>query len=308
MALRKILHVAAACVAVVTGAGRLCPAAYGEASAAQEPSKPSVIRDLIWVWGNPEMTEPGEHTLASYAQASPAQRARLLGAPNIIMAGNGLPNDDEAADHLTRDVLGLRRIVWEIAADGEGGPPFVYDKRMAQVRALVDKYPKIEAVLLDDMSTVGIDKGFKPEHIRRIRALLPGEYRKVEIWGVVYTMSLNRPGINDYIKELDVINLWVWHAKDVANIEEYVAHCEGLFPDKPIVLGLYLYDYGDGRRIPMDLLETQCGTALKLAQARRIRGIIFLTINNDPKAVSWAADWVRRVGDQELGAADAQAH
>ena len=76
------------------------------------------------------------------------------------------------------------------------------------------------------MSTVSIDKGFKPEHIRQIRALLPGEYRKVSLWGVVYTMSLGRKGINDYVKELDVINLWVWHAKDVVKLDEYVVHCE----------------------------------------------------------------------------------
>ena len=304
MGRREMLHVAcaaAACVAVVAGAGGLCPAAHGEARAVHEPGGPAVIRDLIWVWGNPGMTEPGDHTLDTYAQASPAQRARLLGAPNIIMAGNGLPNDDKLAERLTQDVLGLKRIVWEIAADGDGGPPFVYDKRMAQVRGLVDTYPKIEAVLLDDMSTVGIDKGFKPEHIRQIRALLPGKYRKVAIWGVVYTMSLNREGINGYIKELDVISLWVWHAKDVVKLGEYVAHCERLFPGKPIVLGLYLYDYGDGRRIPMELLETQCKTALELAHARRIQGIVFLTINNDPEAVGWAADWVRRVGDETLG-------
>ena len=275
----------------------------GQCRAGQVNSRanPSTVRDLIWVWGNPGMTEPGEHKLATYAQASPAQRAQMLGAPNIIMAGHGLPNDDARADRLTREILNAKRIVWEIMADGKGGPPFIYAKKLARIRNLVDKYPAIEAVLLDDMSTVSIDKGFKPEHIRQIRALLPGEYRKVKLWGVVYTMSLGREGINDYVKELDVINLWVWHAKDVVKLDEYVAHCERLFPDKPIVLGLYLYDYGNGRRIPMPLLETQCKTALRLAHERRIQGIVFLTINNDSRSVSWAADWVRRVGDQKLG-------
>lgn len=275
-----------------------CLASVCEAGQADAPK---TVRDLIWVWGNPGMTKPGEHTLATYAEASPAQRARMLGAPNIVMAGYGLPNDDELADRLTREVLGSKRLVWEIMADGKGGPPFIYTQKLARIRRLVDKYPKIEAVLLDDMSTVGIDKGFKPEHIRQIRALLPGKYRRVKTWGVLYSMSFGRKGINDYIKELDVINLWVWHAKDVVKIAEYVAHLERLFPDKPIILGLYLYDYGNGRRIPMALLDSQCTTALKLAHARRIQGIVFLTITNDSRSVSWAADWVRRVGGQALG-------
>jgi hypothetical protein len=151
------------------------------------------------------------------------------------------------------------------------------------------------------MSTVGIDKGFKPEHIRQIRALLPGKYSRVKIWGVVYTMSLNRPRINDYIKELDVILLAEWHAKNVVHLAKNVAHCRRLFPDKPIVLGLYLYDYGDGRRIPRDLLAKQCDIALKLAHAGHIEGIEFTTINNDAEAVAWTADWIKRVGDQKVG-------
>lgn len=277
--------------------------AAGQANAGQKPRvpQPRTVRDLIWVWGNPEMTKPGEHTSATYADASPAQRARILGAQNIIMAGQGLPDDDALADQLTRDVLGLKRIVWEIAADGKESPPFVYTKRMAQVRKLVDEHSKIQAVVLDDMSTVGIDKGFKPEHIRQIRALLPGKYRRVKVWGVVYTMSLGRPGINDYIKELDVILLAEWHAKNVVHLEKHVDHCKRLFPDKSVVLGLYLYDYGGGRRIPHDLLETQCATALRLAHAGCIEGIEFTTINNDGAAVAWTTNWLRRVGDQVVG-------
>jgi hypothetical protein len=150
------------------------------------------------------------------------------------------------------------------------------------------------------MSTGKMDRGFKPEHIREMRALLPGEYGRVKIWGVVYSMSLDRGGINDYIKELDVINLWIWQASDVVRLEKYVHHCESLFPGKPIVVGLYLYDYGDGRRMPLSLLETQCRTAIELAHAGRIQGIVFLTIDNDAEAVSWTADWIKRIGDQRL--------
>ncbi len=264
-----------------------------------------VVRDLMWVWGNPEMTKEGEHTVATFADASPLQRARLLGVPNVIMAGLGLPDDNQQAQRLTQQVASAPRLVWEIAADnvptGQTGG-FVYEKRMAQVRKLVDEYPQIEGVLLDDMSSVGIDKGFKPEHIRHIRELLHGKYRSVKVWGVVYTMNLNRPNVNDYIRELDVINLWTWHAKDVVHLEKNVAHLKRLFPEKPVVVGLYLYDYGDGRRMPLDLLRQQCETALKLARAGHIQGIVFLTITNDPETVGWTANWVQRVGGQKLEA------
>jgi hypothetical protein len=268
---------------------------------AESPEKQGrPLRDLLWVWGNPDMAKPGEHTFATFAQASSAQRAKLLGVPNIVMAGLGIPNDQAQAEALTREVASSPRLVWEIGADGEGGPPFVYTQRLSQVRRLVDQFPRIEAVLLDDMSTVSIDKGFKPENIRQIRRSLDGKYAAVKLWGVLYTMSFNRPKIDEYINELDVINLWTWHAKDVVKLEQNVAHCEKKYPGKPIMLGLYLYDYGDNRRMSLDLLKRQCDTALELVHAGRIQGIVFLTIDSDVQTLSWAADWIKRVGDQKI--------
>lgn len=294
---RRIIRVALAFLAVCSGA----ELATIQAEQPRATAKPQVIRDLLWVWGNPEMTKPGEQTLATFAEASSAKRAELLGVPNVVIAGQGIPNDDAQADALTREVAASPRVVWEISADGAGGPPFVYTQRMAQVRTLVDKYPNIEGVLLDDMSTVGMDKGFKPEHIRQIRQSLAGKYAPISVWGVLYTMSFDRPGIDEYIKQLDVISLWVWHAKDLVNLEKYVAHCEKKYPGKPIMLGLYLYDYGANRRMSIDALKQQCETALKVAHAGRVQGIVFLTINNDAETVGWAADWIKRVGGQKIG-------
>jgi len=262
---------------------------------------PMTVRDVMWVWGNPEMGKPGPHTLATFAQANPAERAKLLGVPNIVMAGLGLPDDDTQGEALTKGVSSFRRLVWEISPDGEGlGPPFVYRKTIASVRKLAARYPTIEAVLLDDMSTVKIDRGFKPEHVRQVRQLIGDRHDKIKLWGVLYTMSMDRAGIRDYIAELDVINLWTWHAKDIPALERNVARTERMFPGKPIVVGLYLYDYGGGRRMPIDLLKRQCETALRLVHARRIRGIVFLTINNDADTVGWAAQWIRRVGRQTI--------
>jgi len=247
------------------------------------------------------MAKPGPHTAATFAEASPAERAKLLGVSNVVMAGFGLPDDDRKAEELTAQVADSRRIVWEIMPEGKDSDrPFDYGKSIHRVRALADRYPQIEGVLLDDMSTVKIDRGFKPQHIRQVRELLGDLHARIKVWGVLYTMSFDRPNMNDYIRELDVINLWTWHAKDIPNLARNVEYCERTFPGKPIVLGLYLYDYGENRRMPRELLERQCATALELACAGRIQGIVFLTITNDTEVVTWTADWIKRVGDRKL--------
>ena len=265
--------------------------------AADKPDGPARLKECLWVWGNPEMTTAGEHTTATFAQASPAQRAKLLGIPNIMMAGRGIPNDDEAADAQTKAVAGFPRLLWEISADGDGGPPFVYSKRIARVHRLVEKYPQIEGVILDDMSSVGMNKGFKAEHIAEIRKLLSKKHEQVKIWGVVYNMNLNRPGMNDCIKQLDGIVLCEWFADRLSDFEKHVVHCERLFPEKPIVMCTYLYDYGKTRRMPRELLKLQFDTAEELFRAGRIEGVVLVTIDNDAEAVNRAADWVKRAGD-----------
>ncbi|MBI3117858.1 MAG: DUF1080 domain-containing protein, partial [Candidatus Hydrogenedentes bacterium] len=277
--------------------------AFSVPSSYTDPPSPQRLHDMLWVWGNPEMGRPGPHTAATFAEASPAARATLLGAPNVVLAGNGLPADDTAALAVSEEVRGAQRLVWEIASDeSAGGAPFTYTETIARVRRVAAQFPQLEGVLLDDMSSVQVDKGLKPEHLHAIPEALGEDHARLRVWGVLYTMNFGVPGIDEYIRELDVINLWTWLARDIPNLEANVATCEQRYPGKPIVLGLYLYDYGEGRPMPRALLAQQCETALKLAQAGRIKGIVFLTINNDAAAVDWVRDWVEEHGDLPLTA------
>ena len=299
MDVASVLSVAVRCLPVLLLCALGCATARGGPEA---PEPPQRIRDLMWVWGNPSLATPGPHTVATYAQASPAERAELLDVPHVIMAGRGLPKNDADAEALMQGVNHIPRIIWEIEADPEeGGPPFVYTETIARIHWLAQRYSGIEGVLLDDMSSLGLDKGFEPKHIRDIVHLLGDRHGPIRTWGVLYTMNYDRENIDAYIHELDGISLWTWHAKDIPDMERNVAVCEERYPGKPILLGLYMYDYGEGRRMPLDLMEQQCQTALKLAHEGRIEGIVFLSITNDGDAVGWTADWIRRVNGQEVG-------
>jgi len=279
----------------------------GTVVAADRPAvkSPQTVREALWVWGNPEMGQPGEASAERFAHATSRGRAKVLGTPNVLMAGSGLPENAAEALSWTNDVGDAPRLVWEIMADGQDNnkPPFEYKQRISVLKPLVKRYPQIEAVLIDDMTSVAASHGFLPEHLRGIKDELKKQELPLDLWGVLYTMNFPLPGTDPLVRELDVINLWHWHAKDTANLEANVAECERRYPGKPIVAGLYLYDYGDGRRMPLDIHEAQCETALKLLKEQRIRGIVFLSINDDPEVVKWTADWIKRVGDEPLAAA-----
>ena len=100
-------------VAAAMGLAGICQTAQGKAPQKTEKGRPTTVRDILWVWGNPEMVTPGKHTLSTFAQAGPAERAELLDVPNIIMAGHGLPNDDAEGERLTKEVSGFKRLVWD---------------------------------------------------------------------------------------------------------------------------------------------------------------------------------------------------
>ncbi|MBX7258683.1 MAG: DUF1080 domain-containing protein, partial [Candidatus Hydrogenedentes bacterium] len=272
----------------------LCLLLFASTLATAGGQETAVASSAFWAWGNPEMEQPGTHTSASFAQAGPMERARILGAPNVIMAGNGLPDTDDAAAKDMAGIAQAQRIMWEISPDKDAATPFSYAQRIARVKRLAAADSRIEGVLLDDMSTVARSAGLKPEHIRAIREQLGSDNARIRIWGVVYTMSLRDAQLADYVRELDVINLWTWHARDLPALAENVAYCHAQWPDKPIVVGLYLHDYGDGRSIPNDLLSQQNETALKLMREKSVQGIVYLTIDNEPEAVSKTADWIRQ--------------
>ena len=234
----------------------------------------------MWVWATPNMDSEGGHTLATWAGANTTEKMQLLGLQNAMLCGSGLPDDDENAIKLTEDALSANRI-----------------------RMLYDKYPKIEAILLEDMTSLSVNAGFEAKHILAIRDLLPDKYLDVKLWGVVYTMNMRQPKIDDIIRALDVVNLWVWHGRDLADLEEHVAFIEELVPETPIVVGLYMHNYGEGKNknMTVELHEHQCTTALWLAHEGRIEGMVFLMIDDNEEILKWTADWIAEVGDQQIG-------
>jgi len=272
------------------------------AAAADVPGDPLCIRDAIWVWGNPEMTVAGLRGLDEYAQASPARRAELLNASNIILAGAGLPSDHELASRWTAEAAGSRELIWEILPDGrtDWEPPYVFEQRVADLAPLVKRHPQITAVLVDDMTSVAAARGFKPEHLVGIQTAIQNHKLPLDLWGVVYTMNLDAPGVAELMAPLDVLLLAEWHASEVPNLARNVARARELAPGKPIVLGLYLHDYGGGRPIPPDLLEQQFTTARQLLLAGAIAGIEITTIDNNESAVRWTAEWIEKHGNEPL--------
>ena len=259
------------------------------------------VLDYLWVWGNPELSLIQSTNDAHFGAAGPISRAQMLGMHNIYLAGLGVPQDLIYAEALTQPVAHLKRIAWEVSPDaGEG---FSFTKKLGCIAELAKQFPQLEGVVIDDMSTVYRDQGFDPDALRKVRDAMPTapDGWRLRLNGVVYTLSLNDPGVEDLIGPLDVMLLPIWAAEDAAQLDEHVVHAQELGPGKPIIACLYMHNYGG--KIPMteELMASQFGTALSLLKASKVFGIeVTLHGAENPSAVKWLRDWVQEVGDAPL--------
>jgi len=148
-----------------------------------------------------------------------------------------------------------------------------------------------------------------PEHpfsldaLRRLRKRLDDAAPPLDLWVVLYTHEFDMPILKEHLDLCDVVTMWTWRASDLALLDKNMARFEETVGKKRKVLGLYMYDYGTGKPMPVDLIRQQCETGLRWLREKRIEGMIFLAscIADLPlEAVEWSRRWIAKVGDEPL--------
>ena len=140
------------------------------------------------------------------------------------------------------------------------------------------------------------------ENLRQLRQRLTVNGRKLDLGVTLYTYQLHKR-IIPHLKQCDIVSLWTWEAADLARLEENFAKCQMLMPGKRILLGLYMWDFGTKRPMPLDLMKKQCAFALRWLREGRIEGMILLATNIcdlNLETVNWTRSWVAEVGNQPL--------
>jgi len=90
----------------------------------------------------------------------------------------------------------------------------------------------------------------------------------------------------------------------LAKLPENFAKYQQIAPKKRTLLGIYMWDFGQGKPLPMDLMKMQCDQGLKWLKDGTIEGMIFLATNIcDLKieAVEWSKHWIAEHGREKVG-------
>ncbi len=236
------------------------------------------FRDLGWVWegqGIDPGVPPSIYGLGQGAKYFGLSRVNYLFHPNDEHALRLLEDYDE----VTCDIS---KWGWEWKVDGR--PKCAVDNAPATVRSegekvarLARRFTNITGVYCDDLMGLMKRSKYGPEEFGKIRTAIRKLNPDLKLWTVVYDHEL--PQADFWAKmrpHIDIVSLWVWESKNLGQMDEFVDRCRELFPDKPIVMGVYLRDYTKAAPIPADRVISQMEDIAKLIDQGKLAGYSIL--------------------------------
>jgi hypothetical protein len=244
------------------------------------------LRDSLWLWGT-KVNVLSEHYRLPPSTMTIRAGLDALGIDRAMMCGHLPPTKGEYLH-----VAHCRSLLWEMSFD-EG---FSFERPLAPIVRLHRRHRNVLGVLLDDFSTTEINRGAKPELLGRLRAAMPDP---MQLWIVVYSMSLGIPDLDRYLEYVDGVSFWIWEPENLPNMTSYVARCHELSGHKPMVVGLYFYDFSKDRPLTNDRMAAQTETAANLVATGECQGICFLSssvMDVGLESVEWTKRWIRRLG------------
>jgi len=251
-------------------------AAPGDAIA-EHSGKPT-FRDLGWVWegqGIDPQVPPSIYGLGQGARYFGLSRVNFLFHPNDVHALRLLQDYDEVTCDITK-------WGWEWNTDGRPvcrpkSDPATIQSEGENVARLAEQFPNVTGVYCDDL--LGLMKRYKfgPQEFGNIRAAIRSANPKLKLWTVVYTHELEQADFwTEMRPHIDVVTLWIWKSENIGHMAEDVERCRRVFPDKPIVMGVYLRDYTKVAPIPVDLVKRQMEGVADLIRKDKLAGYSIL--------------------------------
>ena len=277
--------------------------------------EPVKVHDRLWAWGHYEGIYNGQFQLPGTSRITPIEGAAYLGVSNLIFVRyTGKP--EYPWDQYAIPFRAMHRVMW--SATGASGHTSAEERQ--HVLELAGKNPNITGLFLDDFfqnrpanAATGEKPGLKAvmslDEMRQLRQqlLIPSQCvrivpRRLELGVTLYTNQLD-PAISPYLELCDLVSVWTWKAADLLKLEENMQRFWKMSPRSRTLLGLYMWDFGAGKPMPVAAMQHQCDLGLKWLREGRVEGLILLGTNVcdlNLEAVEWARAWIARVGNEPL--------
>lgn len=249
--------------------------------------------DHVWVWDGPSIDFPMGPSIMGLGEGT-----RYFHARNVMYLFA------DTTDFALGKMKEFKRVVCDITKWRYVGTPiseggkytFLPSKDEAEkLGKFSTKYGNVIGGIIDDL---GPGTRTKPEGLRETHMALKKHNPSLQLYAVFYTHEFGRPEIREFLPYVDVVNVWIWNnTRDLVNIDLYISQCADVFPNKPILLGLYLYDFPTQQPMPMDLLEFEFKKAAQYVKEEKIVGFSILAsslIDHFPQTAEWVRIYLEK--------------
>ena len=107
-----------------------------------------------------------------------------------------------------------------------------------------------------------------------------------------------------WMDAVDVVTMWTWKATEIKNMRQnYETLRKITGPDKRIVLGNYMWDYGNAQHMRPEDMQYQLDLQYQMLKSKEIDGIIFCsncTADCGLETSDMVRDFIAKHGDEEI--------
>jgi len=278
------------------------------------------LRDRFWLLGIPPNSHEGWFGIKKRSRITAAESAYYLGIRNIAIACcRGKPEHEMYAQEcMAMDTM--REVVWGITGAGGCNPGFceAHEKwgHLEPILEVASKFGNVTGAIFDDFFSdnsepINRPLRFTPDVLREIRGRLHNHpARKLDMWCVLYAheMDMDEAGtlplkipLAEQVSLFDGVTFWTWLGKDLKKFDENIQRARKMTEGKRLLLGCYLYNYGQECELTAAEMEFQLTTYSKYIRDGSAEGVIFCTnscVDLGFEAVEFAKSWMREHGDE----------
>ncbi len=229
------------------------------------------IIDKLWNWGHLE----GAHNaiVGMDCKMTPEEFANEYGIKNAFIVSYG-GNIQPPFAPFAKRFSALKEVKWSVLGDASTPLPEAELGNTQDILDVLSVGENITGGIVDDFFSPKRMQRFTPEVLKKIKAKLNAN--GLDFWCVLYNNQLDF-NLEQYMECFDGITFWVWGADKLDGVEEYLKKLFTIAQGKPVMLGIYLWDYLDEGTKPMDpvLFEKQLKRYFGLLENSKIEGVIF---------------------------------
>ena len=256
------------------------------------------IGDRLWMWGHHADSFASmkgdsreQYNLPFDRRIDMAAACREMDIPGcFVVRWRNLPRKADLPEYM-KQFAATRRVGFSITDSAKES----FEEKVRFGLAFADRMPNLTSLVMDDFFSYK-GYGLTVDAIRAAKEKMAA--RRVKLGVVLYADANDvKPEFKEVLDLCDEVTFWFWNGKNVNTIETQVAKLRDLIgPEKPVLLGQYMYDFGGKKPLPGASMETQLAAASRLLSQKAVHGLIFhCTPLVDMKldAVDVSRAWIR---------------